>query len=129
MEVQMKHESKLVVVAAIGILVGMGTAFAQYRDRDQVQTQPPDQVRTQDQLRDRDIYGYQMMTEQERNEYRARMLGANTQEERDRIRAEHHALILARAKERGMTLPAQPGMGGPEIPMPGPGMMRGGGRR
>ena len=34
------------------------------------------------------IYGSQIMTQQERNEYRAKMRAANTVEERERIRAE-----------------------------------------
>lgn len=54
------------------------------------------------------IYGSQLMTQQERNEYRARMRAAKTAEERERIRAEHHAAMQARAKERGVTLPEEP---------------------
>lgn len=85
------------------------------------------QMRAQDQ-----IYGSQMMTEQERNEYRQRMQSAQTAAERDRIRNENHARMQARAKERGVTLPDQPpgqGMGqglGPGQGMGG-GMGSGGG--
>lgn len=78
------------------------------------------------------IYGYQMMTPQERDEHRAKMGAAQTQEERERIRAEHHALMKERAKERGITMPDQPparGMGGGMGPSggmgPGGGMGRG----
>lgn len=35
-------------------------------------------------------YGSQMMTDQERNAHRDRMHSAETAEERDRIRSEHH---------------------------------------
>ena len=75
---------------------------------------------------DRDIYGSQLMTAQERNEYRARMRAAKTQVERERIRAENHERMRERAKERGVTLPDAPpargrGMG------PGPGREPGGG--
>jgi hypothetical protein len=74
-----------------------------------------DKAQTQAQTQTRDIYGYQMMTPQERDEYRAKMRVAQTQEERERIRTEHHALMKERAKERGITMPDQPpahGMGG-----------------
>lgn len=69
------------------------------------------QMRTQTQDR---IYGSQMMTEQERDQYRNRMHSAETVQERDRIRAEHHEQMQQRATERGMTLPDEPparGMG------------------
>jgi len=48
------------------------------------------------------------MTEKERNEYRERMRSAKTQQEREKIRSEHHDRMLVRAKERGVTIPDQP---------------------
>jgi len=60
------------------------------------------------------IYGSQLMTEQERMEYRNKMQTAKTAEERERIRLEHHNEMQERAKQQGMTLPDQPpaqGMG------------------
>jgi len=60
------------------------------------------------------IYGSQLMTEQERIEFRARMQNAKTAEERERIRLEHHNEMQERANQKGMTLPDQPpaqGMG------------------
>jgi hypothetical protein len=56
------------------------------------------------QARNSDIYGYQLMTERERTEFRERRRAADTEQERDRIQAEHHAQMQARAKERGVTL-------------------------
>jgi Ni/Co efflux regulator RcnB len=82
------------------------------------------------------VYGWQMMTPAERDEFRAKMRSAQTPEERERIRAEHHALMRERAKERGLAMPEEPpargmgGMGGgmgPSGPM-GPGMGGGMGR-
>ena len=72
------------------------------------------------------IYGSQLMTQQERNEYQAKMRAAKTAEERERIRNEHHEEMRERARARGVTLPDEPasrtgGMG------PGYGMGRGGG--
>lgn len=83
----------------------------------------------QDQARDQDIYGSQMMTVQERNEYRNKMRATKTAEERERIRAEHHEQMKVRAKERGVTLPDAPPAGrGPGTgPGPGGGMGPGGG--
>lgn len=61
------------------------------------------------------VYGSQIMTQQERLEYRNRMREATTQEEREQIRVQHHEQMRERAKERGVTLPEDPparGMGG-----------------
>jgi hypothetical protein len=67
------------------------------------------------------IYGYQMMTPQERDEYRARMRNAASAAERQAVRDEHHAAMAERAKERGLTLPDRPTGAGPY----GPGQGRG----
>jgi hypothetical protein len=69
---------------------------------------PATKAQPRQRIRDRDIYGYGMMTPQERNEYRQRMQQAQTAEERERIRAEHHERMKERAKERGVTLPDKP---------------------
>lgn len=77
------------------------------------------------------IYGSQMMTQQERLEYRNRMREAKTEEERERIRAEHHEQMRDRARERGLTLPENPpaqGMGGGMGGGAGGGMGKGNGR-
>ncbi|MCP1335761.1 hypothetical protein [Futiania mangrovi] len=74
------------------------------------------------------IYGSQLMTEQERMEYRERMRNARTQEERERIRSEHHMMVQERAKQRGVELPPEPpaGRGGGMQMHKGGGMGRGG---
>lgn len=84
---------------------------------DQVREQKQDQTQAQDQER---IYGSQMMTQNERNAYRAKMQAAKTVEEREQIRNEHHEFMKKRAQERGVTLPDMP-------PAAGGGMMRQGG--
>lgn len=59
------------------------------------------------------IYGSQLMTQQERVEYRAKMRAAKTAGEREQVRKEHHDLMKERAKARGATLPdTPPAMGG-----------------
>jgi len=54
------------------------------------------------------VYGSQLMTQQERMEYRQRMRNASSAEERERIRKEHHEQMKIRAKEQGVTLPDEP---------------------
>ena len=69
------------------------------------------------------IYGYQLMTPEERTEYRAKMRSTQTAEERQQVCEEHHAKMLERAKEKGVTLPAAPRCGAGRL-----GPRRGGGR-
>jgi hypothetical protein len=56
------------------------------------------------QVRNGDIYGYQLMTERERAEFRERIRAAATEQEREQIRVDHHAQMQARAADRGVTL-------------------------
>ena len=85
------------------LLIGhTGLALAQ--DRDKLQEQDRDQVLMQEQQ----VYGWQLMTEQERLEYRNRMRAMKTLEEREQFRFEHHELMQERAKERGVKLPEAP---------------------
>lgn len=51
------------------------------------------------------VYGWQLMTEQERNEHRSKMQNMSTEEERERYRLEHHNKMQQRAKKQGKTLP------------------------
>ncbi len=58
------------------------------------------------------IYGSQLMTQQERLEYRKKQLNAKTAAEREQIRQEHHASMQERAKSQGKTLPEKAPAGG-----------------
>jgi hypothetical protein len=143
----MKHSILNTAVIAALLTLG-GNVWAADQTRDQLRTQDPttdqlktqdqtrDQLRTKDETKDGPVYGSQLMTNQERIEYRNRMRTAKTAEEREQVRLEHHKQMQERAKERGVTLPDEPlprasgrgmgpgaGMGGGA----GPGM--GGGRR
>ena len=84
------------MVFALGSSVAM--AADQKQERDQ----------TRDQSREKVIYGYQLMTAQEREQYQAQMRNAKTAEERERLRKEHHEKMQARAKQRGVMLPDMP---------------------
>lgn len=61
---------------------------------------------------DGDIFGYQLMTERERSEYRESLRSATNKEELSRIRGEHRARMQARARERGVTLSGPKASGG-----------------
>jgi hypothetical protein len=91
----------LITASALTVLT-MGSAFAQNAAQ---------------------IYGSQLMTRQERIEYRNQMRALKTQEERNAFRLEHHNRMQERAKERGLTLPdAPPAQGGGKGRGMGPGM-------
>jgi hypothetical protein len=77
------------------------------QDRDQDRDRDRDQLHVQDreQLRDRDIYASELMSAEERNEYRNRLRQIATEQEWVRFRAEHQARMVARARERGVALP------------------------
>ncbi|MCF7201451.1 hypothetical protein [Pseudomonas oligotrophica] len=86
--------NKLTSAIALGTLLLAGSALAQQAGGD---NEP--------------VYGSQLMTQQERLEYRNRMREANSLEERERIRNEHHERMRERARERGVTLPETPQAG------------------
>jgi len=102
----------------------------QARDRDRVHAQEPtgggegdqdrqrDRDQDQDQVRDRDrihqadassatggdIYGQNLMTEQERNRYREQLMKAGTPEEQEQLRARHREEMQKRAREQGVEI-------------------------
>jgi hypothetical protein len=57
---------------------------------------------------DETVYGYQLMTEQERAEHRAKMRSFNTDAEREAYRRQHHEMMQQRARAQGVTLPDEP---------------------
>ena len=67
------------------------------------------------------IYGSQLMTQQERIEHRNKMRNLKTEQERERYRIEHHKKMQERAKAKGLSLPDKP-------PSSGKGMMNNDGR-
>jgi hypothetical protein len=54
------------------------------------------------------VYGSQLMTDQEKSEFREKLRTAKTDEERDQLLKEHHEQMMERAKEKGLTLPDEP---------------------
>ncbi|MGD8526258.1 MAG: hypothetical protein PVJ63_08405 [Thioalkalispiraceae bacterium] len=71
------------------------------------------------------VYGWELMTEQERAEHRTKMQSMKTKEERERYRLEHHKKMQQRAKQQGVTLPDMPGEQGKGM---GDGMGKGTGK-
>lgn len=66
------------------------------------------QVRTEEQQRQREreqIYGYATMSPAEVGRYEQQLRSAPTEQERERIRAEHHQLIQERARQRSEAPP------------------------
>jgi hypothetical protein len=90
----MKHLSKL----AISLCVALGIAVPAAA---QMQSRDPDQDRER-------IYGYELMTPQERTEYHARMRALKTEQEREVFRLEQHRKMQERARVQGKTLPDMP---------------------
>lgn len=75
------------------------------------------------------IYGSQLMTEQERSDYRQQMRSKQTEQEREALRQEHHQRMVERARERGIQLPEEPPQGAGRGMGPGGGGMGPGGGR
>lgn len=105
------------------LILTSGFLLAADKDRERTRLDEPEQSidQTTDRDRDRDqdrdktkissqgpIYGSQLMTVQERKEYRDMMRIAKTDREREQIRLEHHKKMQQRAQQRGITLPDEP---------------------
>jgi hypothetical protein len=74
------------------------------------------------------IYGAQLMTNQERIEFRNKMRNAKSAEEQERIRLEHHKAMQERAKAQGKSLPDMAPAAGGGLGPSGGGMGPGSGR-
>jgi hypothetical protein len=72
------------------------------------------------------IYGSELMTSQERNEYQTRMRALKTDQEQEAFRQEHHKKMQERAQAQGKTLPDMPPDRGPGMSPGGKGMGPGG---
>jgi len=85
-------------VLLIGVLLMPAAAFAGSQ---------PQQAQEQEQVTER-VYGWELMSDQERREHRMKMQSLKTQEERERYRLEHHKKMQQRAREMGVELPDEP---------------------
>lgn len=97
---------------AVGLTLMTLSALASAQTVTEADSPPQGRDRTEQQVRNGsasqarngDIYGYQLMTERERTDFRERLRAAGTEQEREQIRSAHHAQMQVRAKERGVTL-------------------------
>lgn len=113
-------KKRIIMASAMAALMSLPAGLALSADQ-----QPQEsKTRTENQGQ---IYGSQLMTQQERLEYRERMRAAQSEEERQQIRNEHHQTMQERARERGLTLPESPPARGGGAMAPGGGMVPGGG--
>ena len=76
----------------------------QDRDRDRTRLQDPSQ------MRDQDIYGNELMTAQERKQYRKELGSANSQGSQKQFQAQHEEKMQQRALQQGQDL-VPPGQG------------------
>ncbi|MGD8570472.1 MAG: hypothetical protein PVJ39_20460 [Gammaproteobacteria bacterium] len=121
----MNIRTVLTSAIAILLLLPVGTSFAADKDQDRKQDKTQLMDRDQDKVSSQDkmIYGWQLMTVEERKQHRAKMQSFATKEEREAYRKEHHKEMQARAREQGIKLPDMPMRSGG----PGPGSQSGGG--
>ena len=70
------------------------------RDRIQDRTHAPDAM----QKDEHNIYGYNLMSEEERNAYRARVQNAENQQDREQIEAQHRHEMQVRAANKGVQI-------------------------
>lgn len=119
----------LALAAAISLLAVMAPIGAMAQDKIQDQTKDQIKLQTQDRTQDM-IYGSQLMTQAERNQYRLKMRTLKTVQEREAFRLQHHEQMKVRAQEKGVVLPEEPPIGGAGFgPGAGAGLGAGPGRK
>jgi DNA primase len=98
----------------ISTVLSYEVAIAQPQDMEQQRVQEHVQHQEREQ-----IYGYDLMTEQERAEHREQMRSMKTEQEREAYRIQHHEEMQRRAGARGVEL---------QEPMPARGQGKGQGK-
>jgi hypothetical protein len=93
---------RLMMICALAAILPLASTVAAAADK------APDQEKVQPDRHER-VHASQLMTRQERDDYRAKKHNAKTAEEKDRVRKEHNDRMKARAKERAAAAkPATP---------------------
>jgi hypothetical protein len=99
----------MVLAVAFALLLSANFVFAADQATTQGRAQTTKQELAQAQGSDQEqIYGNQLMTQQEKDDYRAKMGAAKSGEEQEQIRKQHHEQMQERAKAQGMSLPDMP---------------------
>jgi len=95
-------KAKYFVTIAFAVVLSLPLFAAIAVENEQLEQKEHAQVQQQ-------VYGWQLMTDEERTEHRAKMRSATSAEEREAYREEHHKLMQARADAKGLSLSDQPG--------------------
>jgi hypothetical protein len=105
------------VACSLAGLASVGVAAQECK----IEVRPPvlDTV-ARDGHRDRQIYGWQLMTLQERSTFLAQLDAARSPEERQTVRLRNHKAVDALARERGVMLTAPSKADGDPRSHPGP---------
>ena len=109
----MKKILKIGVVVALAIgLSAYGGAGGQQKGGGSDRAQPIEQQQAQDRsrTRDEDIYGHELMTRQELNQYREEMQKKHTAKTRDQFQAQHEEKMRERALQQNKDI-VPPGQG------------------
>lgn len=118
-------KKRLLIVSALATVLTLQSGFIladNSADKSAVAATVPSAGQKNTQSEDQEqIYGFQLMTPQERAAFHTKMLAAKTVEERQQIRRDNHQAMQERAKAQGVSLPDQPAAG------MGAGMGHGGG--
>ena len=72
------------------------------RDRDQDRTNAPEDAKQAQQ----NIYGYDLMSDEERDAYRERIGNASSEQEREKLMAQHREEMQTRARNRNIPIDA-----------------------
>ena len=81
---------------------------AQSQMKSQAQSQTQSQTQASRTIGPGNTPGWSLMTPQERAEHRSKMMGFTNYEDCASYLAKHHAMMLERARNQGVTLPAEP---------------------
>ena len=92
----------LVVLAVIVLATPGGPAAAAGQQRDQAQQHKQLKLRVQP---DEPCYGWQLMSDEERNRYREQLMKLKTEQEKEQFRNQHREEMRQRAKALGQELP------------------------
>ena len=97
-----------IAIAAGGAAVMLAAAVDTIGQQPAVQRDQAEK-RGQERIRKHEIIpGSQLMTSEEREQYRQRMAAAKSDEEREKLRAEHYKAMNQRARLYGLRLPESP---------------------
>lgn len=99
------------IIFAIINLIVLNFALAEDNTSSKKSEQAQDSVKSQTRgANDEVVYGWQIMSPQERAAHRTKMRNLKTKSEREAYRQEHHKQMQKRAKQKGVKLP--------DLPMP-----------